>query len=91
MGNKVECEEMQSRVRSRQETINKRFKQWAMMKNIYKGDIRHHASYFRVVAIVTQIAIEHGEPLFVVDYADPDFDNIYFAEDDAVDNGDEYM
>ena len=31
-------------------------------------------------AIVTQLAIENGEPLFQVDYKDPDFENFYFDE-----------
>ena len=37
--NPPEKEEMQSRVRARQETINKRFKQWEILKQVYRHDI----------------------------------------------------
>jgi hypothetical protein len=33
-----------------------------------------------LVAIVTQLAIENGEPL-QVDYKDPDWDNLYFDDE----------
>lgn len=90
IGNRVECEEMQQLVRSRHETVNKRFKQWNILKSIYKGKIEYHGGYFRIVAIITQLCIEHGEPLFSVEYEDPYDDDYYFAEE-ADDNVDEWM
>jgi hypothetical protein len=81
-------ESMQSLVRRRHETVNKRFKQWGILKQVFRGDISKHNQVFRFVAIVTQIAIENGEPLFGVDYEDPDFDNLYFA-DYAIDDDDD--
>ena len=80
---------MEAFVRRRQETVNKRFKQWGILKQVYRGDTAKHGQPFRVCAIVTQLAIENGEPLFQVDYKDPDWDNLYFDDADVVDEDDE--
>lgn len=82
-------ESMQSLVRRRHETVNKRFKQFKILKEMYRGDITKHGLAFRVCAIVTQLAIQMGEPLFSVDYEDPDLDNHYFEDDDEDDHDDE--
>ena len=71
---------MSAIVRRRHETVNKRFKQWGILKQVYRGDLSKHHEVFRVVAIVTQLAIENGEPLFATEYQDPDFDNLYFND-----------
>jgi hypothetical protein len=36
----------------------------------YRHDITQHGYVLRAVAVVVQIAIENGEPLFQVDYND---------------------
>jgi hypothetical protein len=82
-------ESMQALVRWRHETVNKRFKQWKILEDVFRGDISKHGYAFRVVAIITQLAIENGEPLFSVDYEDPDFDNYYFRDEAEDDNNDE--
>jgi len=61
---------MQQRVRSRHETVNKRFKQWGCMRHPFRHSVRHHSAAFRAVAVLTQLAMEFGEPLFQVDYTD---------------------
>ena len=71
---------MQSLVRRRQETINKRFKQFGILKQVYRHDIRDHGKSFRAVAIITQLSIQNGEPLFSVDYRDPYLDDFYYPE-----------
>lgn len=81
-------ESMQALVRRRHETINKRFKQWAILKQCYRGELHKHCLPFCVVAVATQLAIENGEPLFSVDYEDPDFDNYYFEDGDEDDEDD---
>lgn len=86
IGNREDMETAAAYVRRRHETINKRFKQWGILKQVYRGDIRKHGTAFRVCAIVTQLAIKSGEPLFQVDYADPDFDNLYFDDGDVIDD-----
>ena len=63
-------ERMQARVRSRHETINGRFKTWGILSQVYRHDIRRHGEVFRAVAVITQLAIENGSPLFQVDYED---------------------
>jgi hypothetical protein len=85
IGNHEACEQQAAYVRRRQETINRRFKQWGILKQVYRGDVSKHGQAFRVAAIMTQIAITNGEPLFQVGYKDPDFDNLYFEDSDIVD------
>lgn len=88
IGNIVEMASMQQRVRSRHETINKRFKQWALLKQIYKGKIENHGSFARVVCIITQLCIENGEPLFSVEYEDPYLNDWYFHESEDEEDDD---
>jgi hypothetical protein len=55
------------------ETVNKRFKQWGCLKQVFRHvhDLAYkHASVFRAVAVITQLAIEDGEPLYAVEYHD---------------------
>jgi hypothetical protein len=60
---------MQQRVRNRQETINKRFKDWQIMVQIFRHEpLSMHADAFRCIAIVEQLAINKGEPLFQCGY-----------------------
>ena len=75
--NKPETEFMQQRVRNRQETANKRFKQWGLLKQVYRHEIARHGEAFRAIAVLTQLAINNGEQLFACGYRDPP----YFAED----------
>lgn len=62
--------EMCARVRSRQETVNKRMKQWNILKAGYRHDVLRHQDVFAAVAVLTQLSIENGEPLFSVEYED---------------------
>lgn len=83
-----DTERMQSLVRRRQETINRRFKQFGVLRQRYRHDLRDHGDLFRCVALVTQLSIQNGEPLFSVDYRDPYLDDIYMPEpnDDDTDH-----
>jgi hypothetical protein len=54
--------------RSCHETLNKRLKQWHCLHDTFCHDLVKHGSVFRAVAVITQVAIENGEPLFSVDY-----------------------
>ena len=65
-----EREHMMKRVRSRQETVNRRFKQWQILKQVFRHDIRVHRDVFASIAVITQLAINNGEGLFSVDYSD---------------------
>ena len=71
---KAEKKEFRNRVRARQETVNKRVKQWGVMGNdsqAFRHDMDRHQSCFHAVLVITQLAIENGEPLFdVSEYSD---------------------
>ena len=58
------------RVRSRHETVNKRFKQWGCLRQAFRHNVSKHQSVFSAVAVVTQMSLENGEPLFDVSYCD---------------------
>ena len=61
---------MQGRVRARHETLNGHLKTWAILQNVYRHDILRHGDVFRACAVLTQLTIEDGEPLFEVEYGD---------------------
>ena len=64
---------MQQRVQNRHETVNKRFKQFGIFKQSYRHDIGNHGDVFRSIAVILQIALENGEPLFSCGYRDPPY------------------
>jgi hypothetical protein len=64
--------EMIRRVSARHETINARLKYWGILAQVYRHDIENHGYVFRAVAVITQLAVENGEPLFDVNYNDID-------------------
>ena len=67
-----ENEGMQSRVRSRHETVNKRFKRWGVLNQIYRHSIDDHAYIvWEMVVLTQQLSLENVEPLFPVSYKDP--------------------
>ena len=66
----VERQAMTQRVRARQETVNKRFKQWGILNQVFRHDLIHHRDVFAAVCVITQLAIENGEALFEVHYDD---------------------
>ena len=55
-------------VRSRHETCNKRFKQFNCLNLTFRHDIQYHKDVFYAIAVLTQLSIEHGSPLFQVKY-----------------------
>lgn len=65
---------MQSRVRSRQETINKRVKDFGVLQTIYRNDPGDHPAVFRACCVVKQVSINNGEKLFQTGYKDPPYD-----------------
>ena len=64
--NPMENEGVQSRARYCHETINGHFKTWGILQHRYHHDIRRHGKVFRVIAIMTQLAISNCSPLFSV-------------------------
>ena len=77
---------MQARVRSRQETVNKRFKDWGILRQVYRHDIPSHGVVFRAVAVVTQLSISNGKYLFQCGYHDPSYSSSE-GMDGSINNG----
>ena len=57
-------------VRRRHETVNRRFKQWKILSDVFRHDLGMHGRVFSAIATISQLAIQHGEPLFQVEYED---------------------
>ena len=61
---------MMSRVCKCQETINKCFKDWAILDTQFCHNMRMHQDVFVAIAVICQIAIRYnGEDLFEVEYS----------------------
>lgn len=54
--------------RARHETCNRRFKQFGILKQVFRSNISRHAIVFEAVAVITQLSIENGAPLFKLHY-----------------------
>ena len=61
---------MMSRVRSRQETVNKRLKDWSILRQTYRHNIIDHRDVMGAICVITQLAINNGECLFEVEFED---------------------
>jgi len=59
--------EMQQRVRSRQETVNERFKNWAILSTPYRHNLLEHQTVFGAIVVLTQLSFA-ANPLFPVAY-----------------------
>lgn len=55
---------VRERVRARHETVNKRFRNFNIVKAVYRHDLLKHGMVFHAVVTLTQLSIESGEPLF---------------------------
>ena len=55
-------------VRARHETVNKRLKQFGILKHVFLHDLDKHQPAFEAVAVITQLSIQNGEPLYQVQY-----------------------
>ncbi len=70
MENPAEKWVMQGKVRAHHETLNRQLKKWGILSQVYRHDIMRHGKVFRACAVVTQLTIENGDPLFKVEYKD---------------------
>ena len=61
---------IQQRCRNRQNTVNKRLKQFGVLKQRHRHDLRLYSDVFRACAILTQLAIDDGDKLFARGYND---------------------
>lgn len=69
IANEEERRELQQRVRNRHETVNsnRRFKQFQILKQVFRHDPTLHHVVFTAIAVLTQISIENGDKLFDID------------------------
>lgn len=63
-----DADNMQKRVQGRHETVNARLKNFSILTKQYRHDITQHGYVFRAVAVLVQLAIKNGDPLYDVDY-----------------------
>ncbi len=61
---------MQERVRAYHNTLNGWLKNWGILSQVYCHNIMWHGDVFRACAVVMQLTMENGEPLFKVEYKD---------------------
>ena len=52
------------RVMGRQETVNRKFKEWQILNNVFRHDIKKHSMVFRAIIVITQVRINNGEKLY---------------------------
>ncbi len=68
--NPMENLAMQAQVRSQHETLNTWLKNWGILRTTYRQDITKHGMvFFAWCAVITQLAILDGEPLFKVEHS----------------------
>ncbi len=68
--NLAENRAMQGRVRACHETLNGRLKNWGILSQVIRHHITMHGDVFRACAVVMQLTVKNGEPLFKVEYED---------------------
>ncbi len=59
--------QIQQRVRSWQETVNKSFKNWAILLTMYRHNLLEHQTVFGAIVVLTQCSFA-ANPLFQVAY-----------------------
>ena len=64
----LEEKQKKQRARSRHETVNRRFKQFKILKHDFRHSLQKHKSVFHAVVVLTQLSIKKGEVLFACDY-----------------------
>mmetsp|Transcript_28610 Transcript_28610/g.69505 ORF Transcript_28610/g.69505 Transcript_28610/m.69505 type:complete len:80 (-) Transcript_28610:186-425(-) len=54
-------------VRSRHETVNSRFNDYAILSTMYRHDYLFHGICFRAVAVIIQLGL-HERPIWEIEY-----------------------
>ena len=55
--NDPQCLLKQQRIQKRQETVNKRFKNWGILKQVFLGNIPDQGDAVHAAGVITQISI----------------------------------
>ena len=83
--NDPQCLLKQQRIQNRQETVNKRFKNWGILKQVFRGNIPDQGDAVHAAGVITQISIMGGERKLSCGYRNPP----YKAEDKEGDGGED--
>ncbi len=59
-----DVDKYRNRLRARHETVNKRLKDFDILVQTYRHDVENHSHVFRAVAVLVQLGLLNGEPLF---------------------------
>ena len=70
LANPREMMKTQGGLRSRQETVNKGFKDWGVLKQVFCHYAGDHRNILHAIVVLKQMAIEGGERLFSREYRD---------------------
>jgi hypothetical protein len=65
-GHSKEAKLFMSRVRSRKETLFKRFKGFGILRQRFRHDLDFHMEILHAVAVIVAYGMENGHPLFDV-------------------------
>ncbi len=68
MAHPQEQDRMRAIVRHRHETANERLKNFSILSEPFRHDLTQHGYVFCACASLIQLSIEHGNPLFPVNY-----------------------
>ena len=59
---------LQKRVQGRHETVNARLKRFKVLSEPFRHDVTQHGWVFRAVAVLVQLSVKNGDPLYDVQY-----------------------
>ena len=65
-------------IRSRHETVNRRYKEWGALRQKFRHGLEKHGLVFRAITNIIQMGLETDEPLFKVHYDESEFENMLF-------------
>ena len=65
-----EMRKLRNTIRARQESFNKKLREFGALKNIWRHDIEKHHLVFDAACLLIQIGIENGEGLFDIENID---------------------
>jgi len=55
---------MKDRYRGRQENVNKRFKNFGCLKQVFRHSVDFHRDCFEAVAVLVQMSFDNGQPMW---------------------------
>ena len=64
LSNPREAAAYQKRVQGHRETINARLKAYTILHSLYRHDTTQHEYVFQAVAVLVQLSIKNGDPLY---------------------------